>query len=110
MIPERESTTPSTYLYGSFILVLAQKMMPRIAALFRLRLFRNYRQHDVRRMLRIVVDGVGGYHGLGVLIERLAGVGIHVETREVAAGDVHANAVALGKQNGGWIQLNAKLV
>ena len=29
-----------------------------------------------------------------MLLQRLAGVGVHVEAREIAAADVHANAVA----------------
>ena len=52
------------------------------------------RQHDVRGMIGTVIDRVRGDDGAAVLLKRFAGVRVHVEAREVAAADVHTDAVA----------------
>ena len=49
-------------------------------------------------MLVIEIDGVVRQDLVGVATHRLAGVGIDVEAREVAAGDVEPQAVARFEQ------------
>src|SRR5437763_2750500 len=44
---------------------------------------RDERQHDVGRVRAVVIDGVVGRHLAALLLERLAGVGVDVEAREV---------------------------
>ena len=39
-----------------------------------------------------------------------AGVRIHVKAREVAAGNVQANAMSLSENVGSWVELEIKLV
>ena len=46
-------------------------------------------------MLRVMVDDVGRYRPAAVVVQRLSRIGIYIEAREVAAGDVHPNAVTL---------------
>ena len=48
-------------------------------------------------MVMVEVDSVLSYLGPLVTAQRLSGVGVHVEARKVAAGDVQANAVTLGE-------------
>ena len=47
----------------------------------------------MRSVTQIVIDGVVGDHHSAVLAERLAGIRVYVESREVAAGDVDPNAM-----------------
>ena len=49
-------------------------------------------------MLPVVLHGVLGYLGAATEAQRLAGVGINVEARKVAAGDVDPNSVTPRKQ------------
>src|SRR4051794_3470770 len=56
---------------------------------------RRKRKHDVRWVLRAVVDGVVRGDHSSILSEWLAGVRVRVEPREVAARDVDADAMTL---------------
>jgi hypothetical protein len=48
----------------------------------------------VRGVRGVVVEGVhGGLHA-AMIVERFAGVGVHVEAREIAAAEIDADAVA----------------
>ena len=49
---------------------------------------RNDRQDQMTRMRRIMVDGVARDHRVGVIVKRLAGIGIGIEAREIAARNV----------------------
>src|ERR1700691_3900838 len=56
---------------------------------------RHQPQRDCRRMLWIVVDGVFDGDMAAVRTQRFTGVGVDVEAWKIAAGNIHANAVAL---------------
>src|SRR5262245_28065123 len=58
-----------------------------------LRHARYHGQDNVRGMLGVVVDRVRGHDLHAVVVQRLARVRVDVESREVAAGHVHANAM-----------------
>ena len=51
-------------------------------------------QQQMRRMLRVVVDGVASRDGWFVVPESAAVVWVHVESRVVRAGNRHADAMA----------------
>src|SRR5919108_6261005 len=53
----------------------------------------DLRQHDVRGVRGVVVDRLVGDLAAALQPELAAGVGIHVEPREVAATDVEPDAV-----------------
>src|SRR5207244_8529806 len=61
-------------------------------------------------MLRIVIHTVGGDGPAPVLVERLAGIRIDVESREVAARYVDADAVPTFEDERGRIHLDRELV
>ena len=65
---------------------------------------RNDRQDHLRRVARIVIDGVVGRDHPAVVAQRVAGVRVHVEPRVVAARDVDADAVALLEDVGGRVE------
>ena len=71
---------------------------------------RDERQHDVGRVRAVVIDGVIGRDLAALLLERLAGVGVDVEAREVARRDVEAQAVAAFEKIGGWIERDRDLI
>ncbi len=52
------------------------------------------------------MDRVRGCHRAAVLLERLAGIGVHIEAREVAAADVHAQAVAFFEDVAGGVEFD----
>ena len=54
----------------------------------------DYRQDNLRRPVPSKVDGVFGDPPAPIVVERFAGIRIYVKPWEVAAGDVHAYAVA----------------
>ena len=62
---------------------------------------RDHRQHDLRRMRRVVVDRVVGRDHAAVVAQRVAGVRVHVEPRVIAARDVDPDAMALLEDVGG---------
>ena len=64
----------------------------------------------MRRMPRVVVDGVDGHSRAAVLVERLSRIRVNVEARKVAAGNIHANSMAFGKENRGRVELDAEPV
>ncbi len=57
-----------------------------------------------------MVDGVIGDGPAAMVVERLASVGVDVETRKIAAGDIEADAVSALKNDGGGIHLNREFV
>ena len=61
-------------------------------------------------MLTIVIDRIDGQGGSAILIEQLAGIGIHIKTREIAARDVKVHAVSLGEDQRCGIQLNLESI
>ena len=61
-------------------------------------------------MCRVGVDGVLRVLPTTILIERLAGVWIHVEAGEVAAGDVDAEAVSALEDQRGRVQLDREFI
>ena len=71
----------------------AQNTMPQRTVLFPgqrnspSRARRDNRQQDVGRAFRVVIHGLASLAQHGVLAERVAGVGVTVKLREVAAGD-----------------------
>src|SRR3989442_8448822 len=75
---------------------------PPDSALFR----RNDRQQQMRRTIRVVEDRVVGHHPAAIVVERLAGIRVHVEAREIAARDVEAGAAAFLEDEGSGIQLD----
>ena len=54
---------------------------------------RDDRQRDVGRTVAVAVHRVSGDNRVGVLADRLAGVRVEVEAREVTARDVEPNPV-----------------
>ena len=54
-------------------------------------------EHNVRRMIGVVVDGVQRNAGMRVSPQGLSRVGVHVKAGEVGAGHVQSYAVPLGK-------------
>jgi hypothetical protein len=57
-----------------------------------------------------VIDRINGHGGSAILIERLAGIGIHIKTREIAARDVKVHAASLGEDQRCGIQLNLESI
>ena len=55
----------------------------------------------MRRMLSIVVDGLVGDPQFGIHAEGVPGVGVAFELREVAAGYLYANLMALEESAAG---------
>src|SRR5204863_5795511 len=55
---------------------------------------RNDRQQDLGRVLGVVVDGVVGDGPAPVIVERLAGIRIRVEAREITARNVQPDPVS----------------
>lgn len=65
-------------------------------------------EEDVRGMLGVMVEGVGGGDEAAVSVQRLTGVGVDVEAGEIAAGDIDANAVAFLEDVGGGVELDGE--
>ena len=61
-------------------------------------------------MLRIKVNGVLRYLRATVVIERFAGVRVHIEPRKVAAGDVQPNPVSPLENERRRVHLDGELV
>src|SRR5258707_797729 len=55
---------------------------------------RYYLQNDLRRMGRIVMNGIVGGNHASIVAQRFAGVGIDVEPGVIAARTVDANAMS----------------
>src|ERR1035438_10928216 len=70
---------------------------------------RNHRQHHARGVVVVGVNRVLGRLPAMIVVEGLAGVRVHVESREVAARDVQANAVAALEDEGGGIHLDREI-
>src|SRR5215469_7030829 len=70
----------------------------------------DHRQQDARGMRGIQVHGVLRDARAAVVIQRLAGIGIHIEAREVAARDVETDAVVASEEDGSRIHLDGELV
>src|SRR5689334_5581223 len=70
----------------------------------------NYRQQDAGGVRGIEVNRVLGDPPAAVVVERLAGIGVHIEARKVAARDVEADAVAAPEEERGRIHLDGELV
>src|SRR5262245_4627624 len=69
----------------------------------------DHRQQDARGMRGIQVHAVLRDARAAVVIQRLAGIGVHIEAREVAARDIETDAVAAAKENGSRIHLDGEL-
>src|SRR6185437_10739445 len=69
----------------------APPLIPAFAGMSGRGLERNYWQDNARRALGVVEHRVGGHPPAGVGVQRLAGVGVDVEAREVARRDVYAD-------------------
>jgi hypothetical protein len=63
---------------------------------------RDYRQDEVRRMFGIMQDRLSSLQQLGVTSKRLAAVGISVESWEVTAGYLDADAMAAPEEVAGY--------
>ncbi len=61
-------------------------------------------------MRRVGVDRVGRDLRPAVVIERLAGVGVYVETWKVAAGDIEPDAMAALKHESRGMHLDCEFV
>src|ERR1700747_2070001 len=61
-------------------------------------------------MLRVVGKGGGCNPPTGIAIKRLASIGIYVETREIAARNIDADAMPLVEHERGWIHLDCELI
>src|SRR5690242_3047674 len=66
----------------------------------------NHRQHNMRRVHLVVNDRVHRALHPAIVIERLAGIRIDVESRKAAAADVHADAMSLLEDVAGGIELD----
>src|SRR4029453_14719604 len=71
---------------------------------------RDYRQKNVRWLRARMLNGLPGNSHSCTGAELLAGVGIAIELRKMAAGDVHANAVSGQKDIAGPNQVDGELV
>ena len=71
---------------------------------------RHHRQHDVRRPLGVVVDGLRRRPRLGRKAGLLAGVRVAIEAREVAGGDLDSHPVAGQEHVAGGDQVDAVAV
>src|SRR5207253_9174944 len=67
-------------------------------------------QHDVRWVLATVGCRVWRHHQAAVVAQGFAGVRVHVEAREVAAGEIDPDAMALLEDVRGRVQLDGELV
>src|SRR5947209_15499368 len=70
----------------------------------------NYRQQHMGRAIRVVEDRVVGQVPAAVVVERLPGIRVHVEAREIAARDVEPDAVAPLEDEGSGIELDRERV
>src|SRR5262252_9004007 len=68
------------------------------------------REDDARRVIRVVENAVGRHAPARVGVERLAGVWVHVEPREIAGGDVEADPVSGAEDERGRVELDGELV
>jgi len=71
---------------------------------------RNDRQHDVAGPRCVVINGLRGYAGQTMAVQRFARVRVHIEAWEVRTGNIDANSMSLSEHVGCRIQLDRKFI
>src|SRR5215470_11222176 len=68
----------------------------------------NYRQYNVRRVLRVVINRIERNRPASVVVQWLSRIRIHIEPRKIAARDIDTDTMSLRKHQRRWVHLDGE--